>query len=191
MRSPRSWARRTHAVAATSIVLLVALACDRGKALPATHDTESVVPLAPSHIDSTIGSAPGTIVLLKADSLRDVANRLLHESTTGRTLSGGGGYRLVVSRRSTSGSPEVHEQWMDVTFVQAGRATVVAGGRLEGGRHEPGGEWRSGTILGGSPYAVSTGDVLVIPAGIPHQFALARGDTIRYLTVKVPRSEHP
>ncbi len=87
-----------------------------------------------------------------------------------------------------TGSAEVHERWADVVFVQAGRAALVTGGRLEGETAEPGGERRGRSIAGGSERPIGTGDFVVIPAGVPHQFVLERGDTLRYLTIKVLKS---
>jgi mannose-6-phosphate isomerase-like protein (cupin superfamily) len=201
--------RRVHSRSGRFVVvglgLFAAVACKGTKAPSASSDSQpaqravtaaesdgaSAASGSPSETRTASASPLGAIVLFRADSLRGVADRLTRDAITGRTVIGGDAYRLVVSRRGASGSPEVHEQWLDLTLVQAGRATLVAGGRLDGGRREAGGEWRSGTIVGGAPYPVAAGDLFVLPAGVPHQFQVARGDTIRYLTVKVPRRAHP
>lgn len=91
----------------------------------------------------------------------------------------------VAARRSTSGSAEVHDRWIDVTFVQAGKATLMSGGTLSGSHLESPGEHRGGTINGGSTRQLAAGDFFVIPAGVPHQYELTRGDSLVYLTVKV------
>jgi uncharacterized RmlC-like cupin family protein len=49
------------------------------------------------------------------------------------------------------------------------------------------GEHRGGTIAGGASRAVGPGDLMIIPAGIPHQYVISPGDSLRYLTVKVSR----
>lgn len=95
----------------------------------------------------------------------------------------------IQARRSSSGVPEVHQEWIDVTWVQAGRATLLTGGRLSGSHQQSAGEARGGTIEDGTSRPIATGDVFIIPAGTPHQFVLGPGDTIRYLTVKVRNSD--
>jgi mannose-6-phosphate isomerase-like protein (cupin superfamily) len=84
--------------------------------------------------------------------------------------------------------PEVNDRWTDVTIVQSGRATLVSGGRVTGSRVETPGEHRGGTITGGATRPVGAGDLMVIPAGVPHQYVIAAGDSLRYVTVKVLRS---
>jgi mannose-6-phosphate isomerase-like protein (cupin superfamily) len=193
---------RSSRVAAQLGLLTAVVACGGGSDVRSVS-RDSVSMRAPAHADSAraatverastadSGTTPGTVTFFNGDHLRSLADRLGQDGTTGRTIARNEAYRLVVSRRNASGSPEVHEHWMDVTLVQAGRATLLAGGRLEGGRREADGEWRGGSIAAGTRYPVATGDLFVVPAGVPHQFLLTRGDTIRYLTVKVPRRQQP
>jgi mannose-6-phosphate isomerase-like protein (cupin superfamily) len=96
-------------------------------------------------------------------------------------------FHYVEARRDASGSPEIHDQWVDVTIVQAGRATLLSGGTVNGGSVTEPGEHRGGTIAGGASHAIQAGDMFVVPAGTPHQFQLGRGDTIRYLTIKIAK----
>jgi hypothetical protein len=103
------------------------------------------------------------IELYPAARLARVAEELAKGSTTGRTIGG----------------------WIDVAIVQAGRATLLTGGRVDGGRVASAGEHRGGTIAGGTPHPIAIGDLFVVPAGIPHQFLVAHGDSLRYLTLKV------
>ena len=72
-----------------------------------------------------------------------------------------------------------------MTVVQAGRGTLLSGGRVEGSHLETAGEHRGGTITGGSSRPVGAGDLMIIPAGVPHQYMIGPGDSLRYLTVKV------
>ena len=57
--------------------------------------------------------------------------------------------------------------------VVQGSATVVTGGEIRGDR-----------IEGGEARAVSEGDVLAIPSGVPHQFVEV-SDPFLYFVVKV------
>lgn len=133
-------------------------------------------------------SAAGAgIELFPAATIAHAADALAHGATTGRTFASYPGFHYVQSRRSTSGSPEVHDEWIDVTVVQAGRATLLTGGRVEGGGITSPGEHRGGRIVGGSVQRIGAGDLITVPVGTPHQYQLDPGDTIRYLTIKVKR----
>lgn len=117
--------------------------------------------------------------------LTHVGDSLSRGSTTGHTLGAHRTYQYLQIRRNRSGVPEVHDQWTDVTVVQAGRGTLLSGGRVSGSHPETAGEHRGGTITGGITRAVGAGDLMIIPAGVPHQYMIAAGDSLRYLTVKV------
>jgi mannose-6-phosphate isomerase-like protein (cupin superfamily) len=139
-------------------------------------------PLASSSVSG------GGIQLFSAATIARAADALAQGSTTGRTFASYPGFHYVESRRSTSGSPEVHDEWIDVIVIQAGRATLLTGGRVQGGAITAPGEHRGGTIVGGSEQPVGAGDLVTVPVGVPHQYRLAPGDAIRYLTIKVRRS---
>jgi uncharacterized RmlC-like cupin family protein len=123
-----------------------------------------------------------------AAELARAADALARGPTTARTVRAHDALRYVQARRAASGVPEVHDAWVDVTFVQAGRGSALTGGRVVGARVTSPGEHRGGRIEGGATQPLGPGDLLVIPAGVPHQYLLASGDTLRYLTVKVRAS---
>jgi len=86
-----------------------------------------------------------------------------------------------------TGAAEIHDDWGDVTVVQAGRATLLSGGRVPGSQLRSPGEHRGPAIAGGARQALAAGDLFYVPSGVPHQYELAPHDSIRYLTIKVPR----
>ena len=94
-------------------------------------------------------------------------------------------HSLAVSHRDKSGIPEVHAKVTDIFVIQSGAAMLLIGGTVEGGKPETPGEIRGGSIKGGSRKPVSSGDVVHIPAGVPHQFFLDAGKEITYFVVKV------
>jgi quercetin dioxygenase-like cupin family protein len=47
------------------------------------------------------------------------------------------------------------------------------------------GEVRGDSIEGGKEMKLKKGDIVHIPANIPHQLVLAKGDTFQYFIVKV------
>jgi mannose-6-phosphate isomerase-like protein (cupin superfamily) len=72
----------------------------------------------------------------------------------------------------------------DIMHVVQGRATVVTGGRMVDQRPVGPGEVRARTIEGGTSHDLAEGDVLVVPAGVPHQF-VAVSDPFLYFVAKV------
>jgi mannose-6-phosphate isomerase-like protein (cupin superfamily) len=98
-----------------------------------------------------------------------------------------GDHALSISHREKNGVVEVHEKLVDVLVVQSGEATLVAGGEVIGSRTTAPGEIQGDSIKGGVSNKVSTGDVIHIPAGVPHQFFVEPGKQITYFVVKVGR----
>ncbi len=79
---------------------------------------------------------------------------------------------------------EVHEKSADVWQVLKGEALFIISGELENKTlHKPN-EWVADSIQGGREYSVKTGDVIDIPAGVPHQID-ARGRRVELLIVKI------
>jgi hypothetical protein len=165
-------------------------ACGRSDARETHQDTVRAAPVRESVTDTAVTSSrPSTsgIELYSAAQLARVADELSRASSTGRTIGGHPTFHYVESRRVRDGSPEVHDDWIDVTVVQAGRATLLTGGSVTGASLAAPGEHRGGRIAGGTPQAIGAGDLIVVPAGVPHQFRVAAGDSIRYLTIKIAR----
>ena len=126
-----------------------------------------------------------SVAFYPASQLNDIIRNLAHDTSTGRTFGAYSGFHYVESRRVVPGSPEVHDDWIDVTIVQSGRATLVTGGRVSGSHLIAAGEHRGGMITGGKSTPIAAGDFFVIPKGIPHQYVVACGDSIVYLTIKI------
>lgn len=153
---------------------------------PAVADTGHAGTDAGAPIGAEGGSS-GTraVEYYTAAFLDHVADSLARGTTTGHMIGSRSTYQYLQIRRAASGVPEVHDRWIDVTTVQAGHGTLLSGGSVTGSVMQGGGEHRGGQIVGGSRRAVGPGDLMIIPAGIPHQYEIARGDSLRYLTVKV------
>jgi len=99
-----------------------------------------------------------------------------------------GSYTCIALRRTATGEPELHEAWDDVMFIQAGSGVLLVGGELRGARTSAPGELRGGEIRGGERQRLVAGDMMIVPAGTPHQFEVAPGESVTYLVVKVRRS---
>jgi mannose-6-phosphate isomerase-like protein (cupin superfamily) len=96
-----------------------------------------------------------------------------------------GDHLLEVSHREADGRAELHKTKADVMVIQTGTATLVTGGEVIDPVSTGANEIQGSGIKGGVKRAIGPGDVIEIPAGIPHQFFLAPGTQITYLVVKV------
>ncbi len=79
---------------------------------------------------------------------------------------------------------EVHTNEADLFYVVEGRATQVLGGSVVGGRETAPGQIRGSKIDGGQTYQLGKGDVMWVPAGMPHWFPEIP-EPLGYLLVKV------
>jgi glc operon protein GlcG len=103
---------------------------------------------------------------------------------TGGLLLDAGPYKLDAGRREGPGEVEYHAHTVDVMHVVQGTASVVTGGEMVGVRSAGDGELRAESVTGGHAHELSAGDVLAIPAGVPHQFTRV-SDPFLYFVVKV------
>jgi len=103
---------------------------------------------------------------------------------TGGLLLDAGAYKLDAGRREAPGEVEYHAHTVDVMHVVEGTASVVTGGEMVGVRDAGDGELRAASITGGHDHELSAGDVLAVPAGVPHQFTRV-SDPFLYFVVKV------
>jgi len=92
---------------------------------------------------------------------------------------------FMLSRREADGGVEWHENQADVFFVQSGSATLVVGGIMVGGEFVEPHEKRKGTIQGGIRRKLSAGDIVRIPAQVPHQILLDGSNGFTYFVIKV------
>lgn len=95
---------------------------------------------------------------------------------------------MMLAFRQHSGGGELHQDFADVFFILDGHATVVTGGSLVDPKTTAPGEVRGTSVQGGSRQELKAGDVVHIPAGMPHQTLVADGQTVTYFVVKVEES---
>ena len=88
------------------------------------------------------------------------------------------------SHRDKPGQVEVHDKEMDVLYITDGSATFVTGGKIVGAKQSRPEQWLGTDITGGTTHKLVKGDVVVVPAGMPHWFKEVPG-TVSYYVVKV------
>jgi mannose-6-phosphate isomerase-like protein (cupin superfamily) len=91
----------------------------------------------------------------------------------------------MLAFRSKSGKAELHEKFADFYFVVGGAATLVSGGHMVNSSTTAPGEVRGDSVQDGRETKLKKGDIVHIPANIPHQLVLDKGATFQYFIVKV------
>jgi uncharacterized protein GlcG (DUF336 family)/quercetin dioxygenase-like cupin family protein len=86
------------------------------------------------------------------------------------TLLRGQGFRVEASHRTGPGEAEVHSHDTDIFYVLKGSADLIVGGKVSEPHQLSEGEIRGASIEGGEPRVIASGDVVVIPRGVPHWF---------------------
>jgi len=108
------------------------------------------------------------------------ANGLTSQFTLANPKSG----IAMITTRDKSGLAELHADWIDHIFVQAGGGTMILGGKIDESKETGPGETRGSGVTGGKSFAMHPGDYVYIPANTVHRMVLAPGQTIRYAVVK-------
>lgn len=92
-------------------------------------------------------------------------------------------YKIHASRREEAGQAEVHTRDTDIIYVLEGSVTFVTGGTVIDATSTGPDETRGTRIEGGTLRALNKGDVVVVPAGVPHWFSQV-DETFLYYVVK-------
>src|SRR5260370_10578709 len=88
------------------------------------------------------------------------------------------------SHRDKAGQVAMHDKETDVIYVVEGEANFVTGGTMLGGKVTKAGQSMGTDITGGDTHHLSKGDVIVVPAGVPHWFKEVP-HAVSYSVVKV------
>ena len=94
-----------------------------------------------------------------------------------------GNHALLAIRREGDGEAEIHETQVDVIFVKSGEGTLILGGTMVEPRTSAPGEIRAKSIKGGVSKKMAAGDVIHIPAKIPHQMLVPKALTFEVVKV--------
>jgi mannose-6-phosphate isomerase-like protein (cupin superfamily) len=107
------------------------------------------------------------------------------DGLAGKTLQKYGNHLTMLSFRNKSGSAELHEHFADFFFVENGKAKLVTGGTIVNPKTTGEGEIRGSSIESGNEQQLNQGDIVHIPANVPHQLLLAPGNSFTYFVIKV------
>jgi mannose-6-phosphate isomerase-like protein (cupin superfamily) len=132
--------------------------------------------------------APSKVTFVPAKQLDSAARRdtaRLRPGVWYSTFDNNKDYSTGVVRRTSATLAEEHASWTDVWYVIRGEGTLVTGGSLTDPSTESPGELRGRAIAGGVERHIAPGDVITVPAGVPHWVRKISGKEIVYLMVKI------
>jgi hypothetical protein len=103
------------------------------------------------------------------------------------TLADYGDHRFRYIYRDADGFPEQHENIVDIVIAQSGESTLLLGGKMINPKASSGAGESTGTgIEGGERHPVAAGDIVQIPAKVPHSFLVPKGKHFTYVLLKIP-----
>jgi mannose-6-phosphate isomerase-like protein (cupin superfamily) len=111
------------------------------------------------------------------------------DGSASETLKEYPGHCTMLSFRSRDGDAEVHQNFADLFFVLEGRAVMVTGGTVKGARITAPGEMRGVSIEGGTRQEMKAGDLVHVPAGLPHQMLVSSEQTVTCFVVKIEENQ--
>jgi mannose-6-phosphate isomerase-like protein (cupin superfamily) len=137
-----------------------------------------------------LAADPPGFALWKASDLRShdaaLATHVADDHSSRETLADYKSHRFRMLYRDADGNPEQHDAIIDIVMVQSGEGTLVLGGTMLGRRTTGPGESLGTRLDGGERHALGAGDIVHIPAGIPHSFLVPSGKHITYVLLKIP-----
>ena len=134
--------------------------------------------------------SPGFAIWTAADlKVHDQAlsQHVADDHSSRETLADYGDHRFRMLYRDANGNPEQHDNIIDIVMVQSGEGELQLGGTMIGRRSTTAGEYVGTRLDGGERYPIGPGDIVHIPAGIPHSFLVPQGRHITYVLLKIPK----
>ncbi|MGC1461319.1 MAG: hypothetical protein WA802_03905 [Terracidiphilus sp.] len=103
----------------------------------------------------------------------------------GPTIASYGRLSLLLSVRTKDGVGELHQDFDDLMIVEQGTATLITGGTLVAPKTISAGEIRGTKVDNGVSKNIGVGDVVIVPAGVPHQILVPPGTVYTSLMAKI------
>lgn len=116
---------------------------------------------------------------------KTLSAKINDQKLANQMLSTEGNHSFQVAHREGTGQSESHDKFVDVVVVETGEATLAYGGEIVEAQTVQPGEVRGTSIRGGTEVPLRPGDVVHIPAKVPHQMKVAPGKEVTYFVVKI------
>ena len=147
--------------------------------------------------DPSTAQAPATpsptFALWKSGDLvkhdEELSKHVGEDHSSRETLADYKSHRFRMLYRDADGNPEQHDTIIDIVYVKSGEGTLMLGGTMAGRRTTGPGEFVGTRLDGGERHPLGAGDIVHIPAGIPHSFLVPQGKHLTYVLLKIPAAE--
>jgi len=146
-----------------------------------------------SDIDRAMAQLRRRVDVIDAENLAARSARLAGPTTRGETILTSGDYQttFLLVHRTTSSQPEVHARWDDIVLVQSGASVIELGDSLVGSTLRAPGERIGGHFHVSQKVVAQPGDIIRIPAAVPHAFIVEPSHPVDYLVIKQRRQNLP
>lgn len=95
-------------------------------------------------------------------------------------------FRMSFGMRNKPGQAETHMDWNDELVIQDGDVALTYGGTAINSKERTPGEWLGDSIEGGKTVTMHAGDIVTIPAGMPHQMIIS-SPVMHYIIFKTKK----
>lgn len=133
--------------------------------------------------------APDGFVRWNSEYIQAVADqleeRLGDETLVWETIGNYDGHSVYLVLRGKTDRPELHETESDIQIGVRGTALSIVGGEMIDSRDRPRKQKRGSSIKGGLRKTTSSGDLIHIPPGVPHQLIIDADAPYMYLLFKL------
>lgn len=132
--------------------------------------------------------------ILTGDALKDVSSEFAPaRRTLGETVLMSSDERTfyIYVHRTANSRPEVHARWDDLVLVKSGTGAIELGDSLVDSEYRATGERIGGRFHWSYQVVVHAGDIVRIPAVVPHAFIVSGKEPLDYLVIKQRRPELP
>ncbi|HEV2274590.1 MAG TPA: hypothetical protein VGR96_10515 [Acidobacteriaceae bacterium] len=144
----------------------------------------AIVPLAPLPARAQAVDVQSSQQLMQeAAPLREQAKQ--GNGMASKILEKYPGHYTMLGYRGKDGQAELHEGVADFFVVLEGHATLLSGGKVLNPKPSGPGEVRGDAVQGGASRKLAKGDVVHIPANVPHQLLIPAGESFTYFIIKV------
>jgi len=140
-----------------------------------------------------LAADPPGFALWKASDLKShdaaLSRHVADDHSSRETLADYKSHRFRMLYRDADGNPEQHDTIIDIVYVKSGEGMLMLGGTMAGRRTTGPGEFVGTRLDGGERHPLGAGDIVHIPAGIPHSFLVPQGKHLTYVLLKIPAAE--
>jgi mannose-6-phosphate isomerase-like protein (cupin superfamily) len=134
-----------------------------------------------------IAADPAGFAIWSSSDLKGLSEKLAAKGGkfASQQLEKFGNHYTMLAHREANGEAELHETEADLFVVESGKATLIVGGKMIGGKTTAANEVRGPSIEGGMKKTLAAGDIVHIPAKTPHQLLLDGSKEFTYFVMKV------